>query len=105
MRRATSKIGELPIRLHRPILDKASIKQVTVKKEQTGKWSVTFGVEVDQDPPAKLENPEKVADIDIGISKYTHDTDGLAVESLDLSDERKGTRSPLGTSSLAVSTK
>jgi len=41
------------------------------------------------DPPAKLENPEQCVGIDVGILKYAHDTDGTAVESLDLSDERE----------------
>jgi putative transposase len=84
-----SKIGEIPIRLHRPVPDDATIKQVTVKREPTGEWFATFGVEVDRDPPNPPETPEQCVGIDVGILKYTHDTDGLAVGSLDLSDERE----------------
>src|SRR5699024_3458294 len=34
-------------------------------------------------------DPEDVVGIDVGILKYAHDTDGAAVESLGLSDERE----------------
>ena len=84
-----SKIGEMPIRLHRPIPDDATLKQVTVKQQPTGEWFATFGVEMGRDPPEPPENPERCVGIDVGILKYTVDTDGLAVGSLDLSDERE----------------
>jgi len=102
-----SKLADVPIRLHRAIPDvhksnsscaahqkspisedDATVKQVTVKKEPTGEWFATFGVEVDREPPEPPENPEKCVGIDVGILKYAHDTDGTAVGSLDLSDER-----------------
>jgi putative transposase len=83
-----SKLGDIPIRLHRAIPDDATLKQVTVKKEPTGEWFATFGVELDREPPEPPENPEQCVGIDVGILKYAHDTDGTAVESLDLTDER-----------------
>jgi len=102
-----SKLGDIPIRLHRAIPDvhksdsscaahqkssisedDATLKQVTVKKEPTGEWFATFGVQLDQEPPEPPENPETCVGIDVGILKYAHDTDGTAVGSLDLSDER-----------------
>jgi len=56
-RRATlwlSKIGDIPIRYHREIPDEADIKEVTVKKESTGDWFVSFGLETDEaDLPEK----------------------------------------------------
>ncbi|MCL7418160.1 MAG: transposase, partial [Halalkalicoccus sp.] len=58
------------------------------KKEPTGEWFATFGVQMDREPPEAPENPEKCVGIDVGILKYAHDTDGHAVGSLDLSDER-----------------
>lgn len=67
-----SKIGEIPINLHRDIPEGASIKQVTVKQGPTGEWFATFG-------------------IDVGILKYAHDTDGYAIESPDFRLQR-GTR-------------
>ncbi|WP_129116641.1 RNA-guided endonuclease InsQ/TnpB family protein [Halegenticoccus tardaugens] len=83
-----SKIGDIPVRLHREIPDDATLKQVTLKKEPTGEWYATFGVELDREPPAKPENPERCVGIDIGILSYTHDSDGFSVGSLDLSEER-----------------
>lgn len=83
-----SKIGDVPIVLHREIPDDARLKQVTVKQEPTGEWFATFGVEVDREAPSKPGEPEKVVGIDVGILTFAHDTDGHAVGSLDLADER-----------------
>ena len=84
-----SKIGDVPIQMHRKIPDEATIKQVHLKKEPTGEWFASFSVIVDRELPKKPETPETVVGIDVGILKYAHDTDGTAVESLDLSDERE----------------
>ena len=84
-----SKIGEIPIHLHRDIPENATIKQVTVKQEPTGEWFATFGINVDEATPEKPKTPEKVVGIDVGILKYAHDTDGYAIESPDFSDERE----------------
>jgi putative transposase len=83
-----SKLGDIPIRLHRTIPDDAKLKQVTVKKQPTGEWFATFGVQMDREPPEPPKNPKNCVGIDVGILKYAHDTDGAAVGSLDLSDER-----------------
>ncbi|RBI60806.1 transposase [halophilic archaeon] len=84
-----SKLADIPIRLHRDIPDDAKLKQVTLKKEPTGEWFATFGVEVDRKTSEKPDILTDVVGIDVGILKYAHDTDGTAVESLDLSDERE----------------
>ncbi|QPV61905.1 transposase [Halosimplex litoreum] len=87
-----SKLADIPIELHRPLPDDATVKEVTLKKEKTGEWFAIFGIEMDTEPPVKqsLEeiDAEEVVGIDVGILKYAHDTDGTAVESLDLSEER-----------------
>ena len=87
-----SKLEDIPIELHRPLPDDASIKEITLKKEKTGEWFAIFGVEMDREPPAKPSlsdiDAENMVGIDVGILKYAHDTDGTAVESLDLSEER-----------------
>jgi len=83
-----SKLADIPIRLHREIPDDAALKQITLKKEPTGEWFATFGVEVDREPPQKPARPKNVIGIDVGILKYAHDTDGHAIESPDLSAER-----------------
>lgn len=54
-----SKIGEISIRLHRSLPDDGTVKQVTVKKEPTGKWSATFGVEVNREPRGNRTPPRK----------------------------------------------
>ncbi len=68
--------------------DGAALKQVTLKKEPTGEWFATFGVEIEREPPEKPDRPKNAVGIDVGILKYAHDTDGHAIESVDLSDER-----------------
>jgi putative transposase len=86
-----SKIGDVPLVFHRNLPEDAQVKQVkqvTLKKERTGEWFVTFGIETPDEPPEKPDDPEKVVGIDVGILKYVHDTDDLAVGSLDLSYER-----------------
>ena len=94
-RRATlwlSKIGNIPIRYHRPLPDNADIKEVTVKKETTGEWFVSFGLETDNaDLPEKpdvdsLDTTNSVG-IDLGIQNYIHTSDGTTVDWLDLSEE------------------
>jgi len=87
-----SKLADIPIELHRPMPEDATVKEVTLKKEKTGEWFAIFGIEMDTEPPAKpsLDEiaTENMVGIDVGILKYAHDTDGTAVESLDLTDER-----------------
>jgi putative transposase len=87
-----SKLADIPIEFHRPLPDDATVKEVTLKTEKTGEWFAIFGIEMDTKPPAKpsLEDidTDEMVGIDVGILKYAHDTDGTAVESLDLSEER-----------------
>ena len=88
-----SKLEDIPIELHRPLPDDATVKEVTLKKEKTGEWFAIFGIEIDTAPPAKPSLDEidagNMVGIDVGILKYAHDTDGKAVESPNLSDERE----------------
>ena len=88
-----SKLADIPIRLHRAIPEDATVKEVTLKKETDGEWFAIFGVEMDTGPPPKPSLSDIDADamvgIDVGILKYAHDTDGTAVESLNLSTERE----------------
>jgi len=78
----------MPIRLHREIPDGATVKQVTVKREPTGRWYAVVGIEADDETPPKPDCPEEYVGIDVGILQYVHDTDGHAVGSLDLSAEQ-----------------
>ena len=86
--RSLSKLADIPLVKHREIPDDVGIKEVTIKKEPTGEWYACFAVDGKQ-TQEKPDHPERCVGIDVGILKYAHDTDGTAVESLDLSDERE----------------
>jgi putative transposase len=92
-----SKIGDIPIRYHREIPNEADIKEVTVKKETTGKWFVCFGLETaDADLPEKPDveslNTTNSVGIDLGILNYIYTTDGKTVDWLDLEDNYERSR-------------
>ncbi|UXM84277.1 RNA-guided endonuclease InsQ/TnpB family protein [Methanococcus aeolicus] len=70
-----SKIGEIPIKLHRKI--KGEIKGVIIKKEPTGKWFAFFQVE---EEPKPLPKTNKVIGIDLGIDGYAIDSEGNKFE-------------------------
>lgn len=94
-RRATlwlCKIDDIEIRYHRPVPDKAIIREVIVNKETTGDWFVSFGLETDEaDLPGKPDvdslDASNTVGIDLGIQNYIHTSDGKTVEWLDLNDE------------------
>ena len=71
-----SKIGEIPIVLHRPL--DGEVKQVHIKRERSGKWFVCFSVEVKK--TSKTKKISKPVGIDLGIKHYLADTDGNFVE-------------------------
>ena len=83
-----SKLAEIPITVHRQIPDGITVKEVSLKKERTGEWYGSFAVE-GKEEPKKPENPDRCVGIDVGILTYAHDTDGCAVGSLELQDERE----------------
>ena len=72
---ALSKIGEIPIKLHRPIEGK--IKGVIVKRTKTGKWFAIVQAEVTPEP---LPSTGRVVGIDLGIQHFCVDSDGMAFE-------------------------
>jgi putative transposase len=87
-----SKIGDIPIRYHRPIPGNATIKEVTLKKETTGEWYVTFGLEVEdtalpEKPDVDDLDVEDCVGVDLGITNYIYTSDGDSVDWLDLTDE------------------
>ena len=86
-----SKLADIPITRHREIPDSVTIKRVTLKKERTGEWYASFAVD-EKEEPDKPDNPQRCVGIDVGILKYVQDTDGRAVESLDLQDNRERLR-------------
>jgi putative transposase len=87
-----SKIGWVKIRYSRPIPDHATIKEVTIKKETTGEWFVSFGLETDdtalpEKPDVDSLDASNSVGIDLGILNYIHTSGGTTVEWLDLEDE------------------
>ena len=83
-----SKLADIPISYHREILEAVTVKEVCIKKERTGEWYASFAVE-GKEEPAKPQNSDRCVGIEVGILKYAHDTDGRAVGSLDLQQERE----------------
>jgi putative transposase len=71
-----SKIGSIYIKLHRrPV----NIKQITVKRSYGKKWYAVISCEFAK-PMFKLVNLQKSAGIDVGITKFAHDSDNHTVD-------------------------
>jgi putative transposase len=88
-----SKIGDFHLDYHRPLPNSADINEVILKKQKTGNWTVSIVVEYDAEYPDKpaVEDID-VADtvgIDLGITKFIHDSDGRAFRPLDENTDRE----------------
>ena len=70
-----SKIGEIPIKLHRKI--KGEVKGIIIKRENSGRWHAIFQVE---DEPKPLPKTSKAVGIDVGIKHFLTDTEGRQIE-------------------------
>ncbi|MEM3061362.1 MAG: transposase, partial [Candidatus Bathyarchaeia archaeon] len=71
-----SKIGDIPIRVHRSI--KGRMKQVIIKRHNSGKWFVCICVEEEVNV-AKREH-KRVLGIDVGIRHFLTDGEGRQIE-------------------------
>jgi len=70
-----SKIGDIPMRIHRTF--KGTIKQITVKRYKSGTWFAMLSVEQKTNiKPAKIT---KAVGIDVGITNFTTDSDGRTI--------------------------
>ena len=69
-----SKVGEIPIELHREI--KGKVKGVIIKRERSGKWFAIFQVE---DKPEPLPKTGRAIGIDVGVRHFP-DSEGRQVE-------------------------
>jgi len=70
-----SKVGEVPIKLHRKIGGK--VKGVIIKREHSGKWYAIFQVEDEAEP---LPKTGKAVGIDVGVRHFLTDSEGRQVE-------------------------
>jgi putative transposase len=70
-----SKIGDLRLRLHRPVEGK--IKTLTLKRTPTGKWYAVFASIVD---PKPIPNREKAVGVDFGLNSLVALSDGTLIE-------------------------
>lgn len=70
-----SKIGNLKIKLHRPIEGK--IKTLTVRRTASGKWFASFSCELED---LKILQPiEKSVGIDLGLTTFATMSDGTSI--------------------------
>jgi len=70
-----SKVGDVPIRVHRSVEGK--IKQVIVKRYGSGAWFALLCVEEAEAPKKEIE---RAVGIDLGIKSFLTDSEGRAVE-------------------------
>ena len=72
-----SKVGEVTIRIHRPIEGK--IKQVIIKRYGSGEWFalICVGAEAEEVPKKEIE---RAVGIDVGIKSFLTDSDGREIE-------------------------
>ena len=71
-----SKIGDIPIRVHREIEGK--IKQVIIKRQNSGKWFACICVE--KEVKAVRRESRKVIGIDVGLKHFLTDSEGRQIE-------------------------
>jgi putative transposase len=71
-----SKIGNIPIRIHRKI--KGNIKQVIIKRHNSGKWFVCICVE--EEMQVEKKDLQTAIGIDVGIKHFLTDSDGRQIE-------------------------
>ncbi|MDF0591218.1 RNA-guided endonuclease InsQ/TnpB family protein, partial [Candidatus Methanocrinis natronophilus] len=72
-----SKIGDVKIKLHRPIEGK--IKRLTVRRSSTGKWFACFSVEID-DPPMPPWKDGLMVGIDVGLESFATLSNGEKID-------------------------
>jgi len=70
-----SKIGEIPIRIHREIDGK--IKGIIIKRYSSGRWYALVQIE---NIPKPLSKTEKSIGIDVGIKYFLTDSEGKQIE-------------------------
>src|SRR5215208_5736062 len=70
-----SKIGRVRVVWHRPI--EGQIKTVTLRRARTGKWYVSFSVEVE---PKRLRPCSEVVGVDVGLMSFATLSNGQQID-------------------------
>ena len=70
-----SKIGDIAIKLHRPIC--ATVKTLTIHRDAVGNFYAFFSCECE---PDRLEPVHKVVGIDLGLTTFAYFSDGEKIE-------------------------
>ena len=70
-----SKIGSIPIVLHR--IPKGKVKTLTIKRNRVGQWFAIFACEVDVKPVKNTSKKE--IGIDVGLTSFATTSDGIFV--------------------------
>lgn len=82
-----SKIGTMDLEYHHDIPADGTIKEVRLKEEKSGDWYASIVVDVGPDylekPAVETIDVEDTVGIDVGVQKFTHDSNGVAVAPLD----------------------
>jgi putative transposase len=74
-----SKIGEIPVILHRPIPNGFEIKQATIVCKSDG-WYVSFAIEDNTVPTSlPIDEIKSVCGIDVGLEKFLTTSDAQAI--------------------------
>lgn len=86
-----SKIGDIPIRLHRPL--DGNVKGVIVKQYADGSWYAIFQIENEQEEQVAFEEQDRInaIGIDLGIENFIVDSDATRVahpKNVEKSEER-----------------
>jgi len=88
-----SKIGDFHLDYHRPLPDDADITEVILKKQKPGDWTVSIVVDYDADypdtPAIEDIDIEETVGIDLGITKFIHDSENRTFARLDETADRK----------------
>jgi len=70
-----SKIGDVKIKLHRPI--DGEIKTLSIKRDKLGNWYACFSVEIEFEP---LLPTNKVIGVDLGLKSFAVYSDGQVID-------------------------
>jgi len=71
-----SKIGDIPIRAHRVV--EGEIKQVIIKRHNSGRWFACICVE--KEACVTQKEPKRAIGLDVGIKYFLTDSDGRQIE-------------------------